>query len=115
MPLTLAEFTADLFAPYLGQIFFFGAVTAQDFEITAPETTRMKLVQVHRHRCGAEEEQAGRGRQPFSLWFEHLSGSPPRGVCRLIQRDFGACELFLSRISIPGRNPDVAVYEAVFN
>jgi hypothetical protein len=108
----MPQFTADIFAAYVGQILEFERPEAR--EDKPPIPARMQLVEVTRHRM-----QAGMTREPFSLLFV-MRDQPPlsRGLHRLHHDDFEACDLYLERVIAPKyqqSDPMGMYYEAVFN
>ena len=107
VPATLDQFTAERFLPYVGDVFLWRPSGA------APEAS-MRLLEVERFR-----EQPGLTREPFSLLFV-MHDQPPlgRGLHRLVHAEFEACELLLSRVSVPKHereHPGGMFYEAVFS
>ena len=101
MKFEIANYTADTFSPYVGQVLIFG-----------PGDVQLELLQVTRRNAG--QVPAG-FREPFSLLFALRSAEPlGRGLHRIVQEDFEPADWFLTRVLAPGRDPRLAYYEAVF-
>jgi hypothetical protein len=111
---TLANYSAEMFQVYQGDRFLFEppaageAVDLELLEISSHDRIR-KLEQSNPEKYGKRQ------RDPFSLLFALRSSQPMGpGLHRLKHADFEPCELFLSRVTVPGRDTSVAYYEAVF-
>jgi hypothetical protein len=105
---SFADFTPDLFQPYVGQTFAFAA-SGED-----AETVPMELLEVQTLRASGHP---GLRAAPFLLLFRSADGrTPARDWIRLIHPDFAACELTVQRIMPPLGWPPAGVYfQAVFN
>ena len=52
---------------------------------------------------------------PFSLVFAATDGQPSeKGLHRIAHVDFAPCDWLLTRVHLPGKDPRIAYYEAVF-
>jgi hypothetical protein len=103
-PYLMPDYTADTFQPYVGQVFTFEAVHQS-------VVIGLKLLQVSRRPGG----KAAGFRESFSLLFTLSSGEPSiGGLYRIAHGDFAPCEWFVSRVFVPGADPSVPHYEAVF-
>jgi Domain of unknown function (DUF6916) len=107
----LADFTADLFAPFTGQTLVFERPSAPD--APAAEPARMLLLEVKRG-----SPIPGFRRQPFSLLFVMKDQAPlGAGLHRLIHPGIEPSELLVSRVTVPkyqAQDPKGMYYEAVF-
>jgi len=106
----MAEFTAELFLPRVGELFAWERSRGR----TGEGKAWMRLIEVTRYRAYGE----GR-REPFSLLFV-LQGQPEleSGLHTLADPSFEPCELLLSRVTVPAdeRNERGGIhYEAVFS
>jgi hypothetical protein len=108
----LAEFTAELFEPLLGQTLEFGRPAAVGGPGGAP--ARMTLIEVLRSESAPDSP-----REPFSLLFV-MKDQAPLGV-GLHSLSLPGCEsveLFISRITAPKyerKDPGGMFYQAVFS
>src|SRR5215467_10885744 len=106
----IAQFTADIFAGYVGQIIEFERPGVSGDETTS--RAHMQLVEVSRHRI-----QKGLRREPFSLLFVMRGQSPlSYHLHRLHHPHFEACDLHLERVIAPKyqqADPAGMYYEAV--
>jgi hypothetical protein len=101
MKFEIANYTADTFSPYVGQMLVFD-----------PGGVQLELLQITRRNAG--HVPAG-FREPFSLLFALRSAEPlGRGLYQLVNDDFEPADWFLTRVLAPGRDPRLAYYEAVF-
>ena len=101
MKFEIANYTADTFMPYVGQVLMFD-----------PGGVHLELLQVSRRTGG--QLPAG-FREPFALLFTLRSVEPlVRGLHRIVHDDFEPAEWLLTRVLAPGRDPRLAYYEAVF-
>jgi hypothetical protein len=101
MKFEIANYTADTFAPYVGQVLVFD-----------PSGVQLELLKVSRRNTG--QVPAG-FREPFALLFALRSAEPlGRGLYQLVHDDFEPADWFLTRVLAPGRDPRFAYYEAVF-
>jgi hypothetical protein len=101
MKFEIANYTADTFAPYIGQVLMF-----------SPGGVQLELLQITRRNVGSLP--AG-FREPFALLFALRSAeSLGRGLHQLVHDDFEPADWFLTRVLAPGRDPRLAYYEAVF-
>jgi len=105
----MQDYTADTFLPYVGHTFPFEALAEGDISAT---TLCFRLLEVERPALGARPEGF---REPFKLIFTSI-GEPRsvRGLHRIAHEDFAPCEWLLARVFVPGRDPRVPYYEAVF-
>jgi uncharacterized protein DUF6916 len=101
MKFEIANYTADTFLPYIGQVLRF-----------VPGDVQLELLEVKRHSSNGRP--AG-FREPFALLFA-LRGEDQlgRGLHRIAHDDFEPADWFLTRVLAPGRDPRLAYYEAVF-
>jgi hypothetical protein len=103
------DYTADTFVPHVGQTLTFDA--PQEGE-TPARSVRLQLLEVRRPQSGSRP--AG-FREPFSLMFAVADGQPSeKGLHRIAHTDFAPCDWLLTRVHMPGRDPRMAYYEAVF-
>jgi hypothetical protein len=101
MKFEIANYTADTFAPYVGQALVFD-----------PAGVQLELLKVSRRNAG--QVPAG-FREPFSLLFVLRSAEPlGKGLYRIVHQDFEPSEWLLTRVMAPGLDPRQAYYEAVF-
>ena len=105
----MQDYTAETFLPHVGQILTFEASGEGD----APaRSVRFQLLEVRRPQTGSRP--AG-FREPFSLLFAATDGQPSeKGLHRIAHADFAPCDWFLTRVHVPGKDPRVTYYEAVF-
>lgn len=101
MKFEIANYTADTFTPYAGQVLTFD-----------PGRVQLELLQITRRNVG----QVPPGfREPFALLFMLHSGEQlGKGLYRIAHADFEPAEWFLTRVLAPGRDSRQAYYEAVF-
>jgi hypothetical protein len=108
----LAELTADLFQPYVGQPVVFERPADSDTAEEEPPA-RMTLLEVHR----GTPSPALR-RTPFSLLFVMKDQAPlSLGLHRLMFPGCEPADLLLSRVTVPkyqAKDPTGMYYEAVF-
>jgi len=115
----LLDFSAELFQPYLGEVFAFS-----NPEGSGGQPARVELELFAVKRLGWPEtnwrppaaEALAPGRQPFSMLFR--SPAPqPAGRCPLLMEhpDFAGCELFVGRVLAPAGDPKFCYYEAIVN
>ena len=111
-PYLMADFTADLFLPHIGELFEWERPASRNG--TGEGNARMYLIEVAR-----QPHHPGACREPFSLLFRMKGqGALEWGLHTLVHPKFERCELFLSRVTVPqyGRkDPDGIYYEAVFS
>lgn len=101
MKFEIANYTADTFLPYVGQVLTF-----------VPGDVRLELIEVKRHSSSGRP--AG-FREPFALLFALRSADQlGRGLHRIAHDDFEPADWFLTRVLAPERDPRGAYYEAVF-
>jgi hypothetical protein len=101
MKFEIANYTADTFLPYVGQVLRF-----------VPGDVQLELLEVKRHSSSGRP--AG-FRDPFALLFALRSAEQlGRGLHRIAHDDFEPADWFLTRVLAPGRDPRLAYYEAVF-
>jgi hypothetical protein len=101
MKFEIANYTADTFSPYVGQVLVFD-----------PGGIQLELLQVSHRK--ADQVPAG-FREPFALLFALRSAEPlGRGLYQLVHDEFEPADWFLTRVLAPGRDPRLAYYEAVF-
>ena len=106
MKFEMEKYMADTFAPYVGQVFSFESADA------ARKSVQLELVEVKRHKSGARPQGF---REPFALLFTAQSPeSFASASLRILHDDFAPSEWFVSRVLVPGADPRVAYYEAVF-
>lgn len=107
----LADLTADLFTPLVGQTIVFERPPEPDASATEP--ARMKLLDVSR----SAKSPAVR-REPFSLLFVMKDQRPlGMGLHRLLHPSFEPADLLVSRVTAPkyeAIDPAGMYYEAVF-
>jgi hypothetical protein len=112
---TIDQYTADIFMPYLERAFAF-LCPGEDGQ--PAETVELELVEVTRHGSGPSRRvPPGCRQEPFSLLFRARSQRPlGKGLHKIQHPDFEACDLFLERVSVPGRETSgvEAYYEAAF-
>lgn len=106
MPVPFQHFNAGEFLPHVGEIFLWRSPPAPD--------ARMRLLEVERFRG-----QPGLARDPFSLLFV-MHDQPPLGggLRTLVHDNFEACELLLSRVTVPRlerQDPGGMFYQVVFS
>ena len=102
----MEKYTADTFAPYVGQAFRFESADV------ARKPVQLELLEVKRPKYGARPQDL---REPFSLMFTAASPeSFTSAVLRILHDDFASSEWFVSRVFVPGADPRAAYYEAVF-
>jgi hypothetical protein len=108
MKFEIANYTADTFLPYVGQVLTFKPCDVA----TAGEPVQLELLQVSRRNSGPLP--AG-FREPFALLFVLRSAQPlGRGLYEIVHDDFEPSGWLLTRVLAPGRDPRLAHYEAVF-
>jgi hypothetical protein len=114
--LGLAELTHENFKPYTGHVLLFEWLPAG----REHETLRFEVVDVRANERFAESCRAGQPgsvykRVPFSVLFRAVQ-EPPflQGLLKLKHDAFEECELLLTRVLAPGRDPSQAWFEAVF-
>ena len=110
MKFEMQDYTAEMFSCYLGQV----------LEFDQPMGTRgingnrvqLELLEVRRPKSAPRPV---RFREPFALLFALRSAAPlARGLQRISHADFEPVDWFVARVWVPGRDPNVAYYEAVF-
>jgi len=105
----MRDYTAETFTPYVGQVLVFQR-SPECGEASSP--LELELLEVRRPAWGARPHGF---REPFALLFAGVGGEPSAsGLQRLAHRDFAACDWLLSRVVVPGGDPAVKYYEAVF-
>jgi hypothetical protein len=105
----MSQYTGDTFEPYVGQVFAFEPPT--DAHGNRRESVRLELVEILRSRPRGVPGL----RDPFTLLFVLRSAEPlGRGLHRLAHEDFEACDWFVNRVMVPGRDARAAYYQAVF-
>jgi hypothetical protein len=73
---------------------------------------RFELLEVRRPGYSKRPEGF---REPFSLVFSAIEGWPSdQGLHRITHEDFASCDWLLTRVHVPGKDPRLAYYEAVF-
>lgn len=104
--MTIGQYTSEVFTPLVGQVFcFHRTADAGD----APLHLELIEVQASPHRATAGARQA------FSLLFALRSGDAMQPATLYLRRDeFEPCAWFVSRVTVPGRDPRTPYYEAVF-
>jgi hypothetical protein len=103
--IAMDQYTSGAFAPLVGQIFRFHRTAAAD---DPPIDLELLEAQASAHHGTA-------GRQPFSLLFALRSGeAPPQSTLHLRHDAFEPCVWFITRVLVPGRDPQTPYYEAVF-
>ena len=101
MKFEIANYTADTFSPYVGQVFTFD-----------PGNVQLELLQISRRSAG--QVPAG-FREPFALLFALRSAEQlGRGLHRIAHDDFEPADWLITRVLAPERDPRGAYYEAVF-
>ena len=107
----LADVTASLFEPYLGQTMVFERLV--DADGTVSEPAHMTLLEVRR----GIKSPAMR-REPFSLLFAMKDQSPlGSGLHRLVHLGCEPADLLVSRVNVPkyqAIDPTRMYYEVVF-
>lgn len=107
----LANFTAELFEPCIGQVFVFERPT--DSGGAAVEPARMMLLEVRR---GVRSPALRR--EPFSLFFVMKDQAPlSEELHRLVHPGCEAADLLVTRVTAPkyqAMDPAGMYYEAVF-
>ena len=105
MKFEIANYTADTWLPYVGQVFTFESTDAA-------RPVQLELLEVKRHSSSGRP--AG-FREPFALLFALRSAEQlGKGLYRIAHDDFEPADWFLTRVLAPGRDPRLAYYEAVF-
>ncbi len=117
--LGLLDFSAELFEPYLGQVFAFSNPEGPDGE---PARVELELFEIKRwgrpeaNRRPPVAEALAPGRQPFSMLFRSSSPQPVGYRMLFLQHpDFSGCELLVTRILALGRDPKFCYYEVIVN
>ena len=115
----LLEFSAELFEPYLGQVFAFSNPEGPGGEPARVELELFEIKPVGRPETNwrpPAAEALAPGRKPFSMLFRSLSPQPV-GYRPLLMRhpDFGGCQLLVTRILALGRDPKFCYYEVIVN
>jgi hypothetical protein len=117
--LGLLDFSAELFEPYVGQVFAFSNPEGPGGE---PARVELELLEIKRwgrpeaNRRPSVAEALAPGRQPFSMLFRSSSPQPVGfHPLRMKSPDFGGCELLVTRILAQGRDPKFCYYEVVMN
>ena len=106
MKFEMEKYTADTFAPYVGQVFAFESADA------ARKPMQLELVEVKRQKSGARPQGF---RESFSLLFTTPNPGPfLSATLRILHDDFAPSDWFVSRVLVPGADPRVAYYEAIF-
>jgi hypothetical protein len=104
----MRDYTAETFLPHVGRTLTFEAPRGE----TPVRSVRFQLLEVRRPQSGSRP--AG-FREPFSLVFAAIDGEPSdRGLHRIIHEEFASCDWLLTHVVVPGQDPQVAYYEAVF-
>lgn len=104
--ISIDQYTSDVFASLVGQVFcFHRTADAGD----APLHLELIEVQGSPHRATAAARQA------FSLLFALRSGDAMQPATLYLRREnFEPCAWFINRVSVTGRDPRTPYYEAVF-
>jgi hypothetical protein len=106
----LADFTADLFEPLIGQTLEF---ERPEIAGSVSEPARMTLLEVER-----SDQLPQMLREPFSLLLALKDQEPlGRGLHRLNLPDCEPAELFIARVTVPKyerKDPASMYYQAVF-
>jgi hypothetical protein len=104
--ISMDQYTSDVFASLVGQLFHFHQSPdaddpSIDLELIAVESSP--------HARGAP------GRQPFSLLFALRRGEAPQQSTLYLRHEaFERCAWFVNRVLVPGRDARTPYYEAVF-
>ena len=109
----LRDFTADLFAPYQGQVFRFRCPDGRG----GIKDVELELLEVTRRRPRGRPDTI---REPFALLFRSVKGETipvvRSALPELAHEDFAADPMFLSRVQVSiGARDDEVYYEAIFN
>lgn len=105
----MRDYTAETFRPHVGRTLTFEAPAEGDI---AARPVCFQLLQVSIPEYAS---RIGRLREPFSLLFTVAGGEPAaRGMHRISHEDFAPCDWLLTRVFVPGKDPGVPYYEAVF-
>jgi len=90
----------------MGRSFLFESADAARLQV------ELELLEVTRQNAGGRPSGF---REPFSLLFALRSSKPlASGLHSITHDDFEAAGWFLTRVLVPGRDPRLAYYEAVF-
>jgi hypothetical protein len=105
-PISMAQYSTELFRPLIGQIFRFDDGSAAERGLI-----ELELVEVADPRGRA----APGLRPPFSLFFTLRSSQPAqREELQLLDDRFESCSWFVNRVLPSGRDPRTPHYQAVF-
>lgn len=115
----LLDFSAELFEPYVGQVFVFSSPEGPNGQPARVELELFEIVRLGRPETNwrpPAAEAIAPGRKPFSMMFRSAAPQPV-GYRTLVMEhpDFAGCELLVTRIFAPARDPKFCYYEVIVN